>query len=71
MKSDWRPISTAPKDGTKILAYGATEWEKDFPQVIVFWSERYGRPGWESPVYDAFPQGPFTHWQPLPSIPSE
>jgi hypothetical protein len=66
----WRPIETAPKDGTR---------------VILGWpggGVRYGfyldnsrtsppRAGWRGPSMELpFPSPPPTHWQPLPAPPS-
>ena len=62
--TDWQPIETAPKDGTKFLAYeGGAEnkhyecwWQDDFSN----WS------GWQD-WWDSEPEP--THWMPLPEPP--
>jgi hypothetical protein len=60
--SDWQPIETAPKDGTKILA-----WEFD-DYTIVWWGvSASGWYGWKfsDDWISCYP----THWQPLPAPP--
>ena len=61
--SDWRPIDTAPKDGTRILAYVHGEvdvirWSIS-PLECETWRGGDGRPLSETP----------THWRPLPAKP--
>jgi hypothetical protein len=65
----WQPIESAPRDGTRIL--GWNKWDG----VLVYEPYRYGSngqfEGWRSPLdhedtFD-FP----THWQPLPSTPTQ
>jgi hypothetical protein len=67
----WRPIETAPKDGTRILTAGC----KYGPAVrVLSWgSGRYNRstkgyePDWiDGPTYGFAP----THWMPLPASPT-
>ena len=62
-RSAWQPIETAPRDGTKILA-----WDGDEPQ-IVWWCDG-GR--WISDYLQEYHPGEReypTYWQPLPSPP--
>ena len=70
----WRPIETAPKDGTAILAYSSkavaegklvssngiaiTNWRSDYA--------KYGFVGWNSFNEQFWPP---THWAPLPTPP--
>jgi hypothetical protein len=75
MTDDWRPIESAPKDGTTIIAWGRYELE---PVTV-----RWGGAGWEA-VWEGFAviesqsdfgtdymtPGPLTHWQPLPRPPT-
>ena len=62
--SPWRPIATAPKDGTAILGWWAGEC------MIVNWCVFIER--WESSHdgEDLFLPEP-THWMPLPEGPKE
>lgn len=68
--SEWQPIGTAPKDGTRFLA-----WHKG--RVDFFhWQDLNGRcdapVGWRDSFIYVFPEfdssGP-THWIPLPDAP--
>ncbi len=72
--SMWRPIDTAPKDGTRVLLYatlfgaslGGHDLEKDYGQwvIIAAWDDQYGM--W----LDGSQCTPVpTHWMPLPSPP--
>jgi hypothetical protein len=77
MMTDWKPIETAPKDGTVVIGY--SDKEGVFP---IYWSEKEYYPigdsytGWVNAVdfnYDdggswRFDANP-THWQPLPNPP--
>ena len=59
----WQPIETAPRDGTKFLAWDGDEL------LIVWWCDG-GR--WISDNLQQFHPGEHenpTHWQPLPSPP--
>jgi Lar family restriction alleviation protein len=62
-RSAWQPIDTAPRDGTKILA-----WDGDELQIV--WCSEGG--GWisdkEQEYYPGEREYP-THWQPLHSPP--
>jgi hypothetical protein len=62
--SEWQDISTAPKDGTRVLLWTA-EWET--PQAGAMYGMKWAccsdvadRGGWLHPPTD---------WQPLPSPP--
>lgn len=72
----WKPIETAPKDGTPILIL---DWlfEKNIPKVsIAYWGEderggawcdyRY----WEDPDEEhGWEYEEVSHWMPLPELP--
>jgi len=64
---DWQPIETAPKDGTRFLAYEdgnhyALEWCPDMPCGGGYWASYCGQ-------YVTMSPEP-THWMPLPAPPS-
>ena len=72
----WQPISSAPKDGTRILIMCArpliARWEPDIDAP----AEDYEGPGWlvyecEDPWFSVWakPDIP-THWMPLPNPPA-
>ena len=58
----WQPIATAPKDGTRFLA-----WEAGTQRSAIIWRRSAG---WDT---DAFYMDPvaFTHWMPLPPPPAQ
>lgn len=72
----WRPIETAPKDGTVVdLWYGDQrypncEWDRSYaslPEQFCGWAQNYAeRPGSTYPLPPGFRP---THWRPLPEPP--
>lgn len=59
----WNDVSTAPKDGTRILAYWRS-WV-----TIALWNLRVNN--WQEwPDGDFDTGGELTHWMPLPDPPS-
>jgi hypothetical protein len=62
--SPWRPIATAPKDGTPVLGWWGTEC------MIVDWCVVVERWGSTHDGEDTFLPEP-THWMPLPEGPKE
>lgn len=62
--TQWRPIETAPKDGTKILA-----WYDGQGHLLVHWGYAYGIRGWldRNGNIEYTP----THWMPFPKPPQE
>lgn len=62
MKADWQPMETAPKDGTRFLAYRA-EWVESMG--ICFWSSDWQE--WMCIGGSPFPDP--THWCLLPDEP--
>jgi hypothetical protein len=71
--STWRPIETAPKDGTRILAYGVLGFDSTPSIGTVEYNAFYGR--WECRPNEASEYDPeactVTHWLPLPEPPKE
>lgn len=68
----WRPIETAPRDGTKVLAWnkGCGHW------VASFRLPTYGEPQNESHYVKEWRDGGGrwatpTHWMPLPAEPKD
>lgn len=64
----WRTIDSAPKDGTKFLAW----W--DGKPIITYWAKRDRFEGWQAPSMMTVNAGDKsawspTHWMPLPSAP--
>jgi len=76
MKDRWRPIETAPKDGTHILAcripIGIRVTIQTSPPTVVHWFDDPEDPGFYTSVNERAPERPFnpTHWQPLDPLPA-
>lgn len=81
---EWRPIETAPKDGTHFLAYGPGIGAAERGYSIAAWGGEKSIPLFGFPGFVAFvagwqvygdcqfeTEGQPTHWQPLPSPPVE
>jgi hypothetical protein len=60
----WQPIETAPKDGTRVLA-----WDGWSVQTLEYWdgNEEWGQVGDSDRLTVSYP----THWMPLPSPPKD
>jgi hypothetical protein len=72
MGSEWKPIETAPKDGTPILALYADAWGMRRYSVR-YWSTgnwESGKEGWSDEWRQLRKDQP-THWQPLPPPPGD
>jgi hypothetical protein len=67
----WRPISTAPKDGTRLLAdYDFAVSDRSCAPMIVRWmADHHKGAGWYQDT--CFTPYHVTHWQPLPPPPGE
>lgn len=66
---DWKPIETAPEDGTRVLATWSSTWAQGSPHVEVC---ECGEAGEWFYSYDGDAPGlPPTHWMPLPKPPQE
>jgi hypothetical protein len=75
----WRPIETAPRDGTPILATTMQDevagWEKSwFWPVTVCWASYHpnakGKEGWRTSLICGNKMDGVTHWMPLPPPPT-
>lgn len=74
-QAQWRPIETAPKDGTFVLACHVGPWAETYEQwrapMTVAWRGFHpnapGKKQWRNS--DGKPVGP-THWMPLPAPPT-
>ena len=70
---EWRPIATAPKDGTEILVGRFVKhcpFAKSGRVRVDRWHTREGGDGYEGWGMFNAQFWPATHWQPLPPIPS-
>lgn len=69
--SDWQPIETAPKDGTRFLGYGTIGFETEPLIGTVQWdgSDFVGSPN-EATEYSQ-EKCNLTHWMPLPPPPQD
>jgi hypothetical protein len=65
--SDWQPIDTAPKDGTRVLLYDRFCREPEHARFVGVWWGQGMPPRWVS-CPGAFSKRP-THWRPLPEPP--
>jgi len=73
--SEWQPIETAPKDGTRILAllrWGYSDGTAGEAQTVIYWYG--GGLFWVVPIPMNYVQGldsdvAPTHWMPLPKPP--
>ncbi len=66
--SEWRPIETAPKDGTPILGWPV--WGGKNEGAEIYWQPMRRTPGrWAIPFGPPSPRGPIL-WQPLPAPPT-
>lgn len=67
----WQPIETAPRDGTRILAWGtlhAPGWnDGERPSIEITVYGYGGFAGWYAPAMGGWEP---THWMPLPEAPA-
>lgn len=66
LENPWRPIATAPRDGTEILAYGDYAYPGDTEATNYYYITSFDNGMWsinddQSVSYDFF-----RYWQPLP-----
>jgi hypothetical protein len=75
--SEWQPMDTAPRDGTRVLGFGESAGEINGPsgemeiEVMAYDSPRTDYAGYEWRIAgDAYANWfKPTHWQPLPAPP--
>jgi hypothetical protein len=66
-EQEWRPIDTAPRDGTPALL-----WYKGKTHVAAYWVQGPWKAGMWCSETVGFGDGQnFTHWRPLPAPPVE
>lgn len=81
-REKWLPIETAPKDGTRIIAYpvtmneaGVVSWEppsRTPPMMRIVSGENHDQDGFWRVLLSMKPSPyPPTHWRPLPAPPVE
>lgn len=76
--TQWKPIETAPKDGTRIIICGVGIMKHP---TIAYWRQVMGnnkksgpylkREGWFDGRADYWHSAPSTHWMPAPTIPEK
>lgn len=73
--ADWRPISSAPKDGSLMLATIRASEQGPAEVDVVRWAraEADGEKGWIAADSDpncviVYEEAELTHWMPLPSL---
>lgn len=76
-RDGWRPIETAPKDGTEILAYGSGVLLRDGrtsiyapAQHVMWWQAGEDHSFWATRDPEVIGGRP-THWRPLPAPPAD
>lgn len=71
-QTEWRPIATAPKDGSYIL-FGRKrdDWEwSSAPVCVGFWHDGQDTPGWRAAVSEfVILEEHWPYWQHLPAPP--
>lgn len=74
----WQPIETAPRDGTKFLAYRPLAHLTHDPHIRVVKGTPHNYGCWEATVPPGYSLENFTdgacratHWQPLPAAPKQ
>ena len=66
--SEWQPIETAPKDGTRMIFFAPgnkSRGEDYIDRQIVMKVDRWNENAW----WQMRPRNPYTHWMPLPLPP--
>lgn len=66
MKPDWRPIDTAPKNGTAVLVALAGGM---YTPTVAYWRSSITGSMWTIPETNRYLIVEPTHWMPLPEPP--
>lgn len=72
--SEWQPIETAPKDGTKVLAgrfTGKPKADYEGYMAVDQWNTPSKTRGWSGWGRFNDQYWPATHWMPLPAPPAQ
>jgi hypothetical protein len=73
LRMQWQPMETAPRDGSRILAYGKLGFETDNGIGTVCWCTVYSE--WQCDPNEASEYSTeaceLTHWMPLPKPPAQ
>lgn len=71
MAEFWRPIETAPTDGTDVLLFRIPPWDPTPRPVVAGYFRTPEECGWYSYDRPEIPiSGEITHWMPLPENPN-
>lgn len=70
---EWRPIETAPKDRTRILAYQGKVPDDETPQIMIWIGDRWVIAWDHSDLLEVGGPNGYepTHWMPLPDPPTD
>lgn len=70
---EWRPIETAPRDGTEILVFEPAkgEYGSQYIAVVSFKEQGWNGPKWYETLNEEHTVDEPTHWMPLPKPPTE
>ena len=74
---EWRPIETAPKDGTEVMLYRPLAYKTHDPVIAIKETSKHNRPPWDCTVPKGCEPINYTegacypsYWQPLPAPPA-
>ncbi|MGM5018745.1 DUF551 domain-containing protein [Tardiphaga sp. 367_B4_N1_1] len=73
--SEWKPIATAPRDGTRLLIFDGQAYIARWRDDACFGGNDENRPAWqifdcEGDEWYAVATDEATHWMPLPAAPA-
>ncbi|WP_341237917.1 hypothetical protein [uncultured Limnobacter sp.] len=73
--SEWKPIESAPRDGTEFQAWVKSSYHKGWWEPKVRFDrdnlrfEIWGRVDYDEDNFDFYPDTKLTHWMPQPTPP--